>query len=131
MKVTLNVFLLITILFAFGNLPPLAIGGTLRVAVPTDLTNLDLHKTTAQIDNWLLGSAVFEKLFSYDQNLNIKPQLAEKYTISSDGLAIIIDLRKGVLFHDSSEMTADDVKFSIERVMSKELPVFILQILIV
>lgn len=119
-----NVFLLITLLFAFGGIdPPLAIGsGTLRVAIPTDLTNLDLHKTTAQIDNWLLGSTVYEKLFSYDQNLNIKPQLAEKYTISSDGLAIIIDLRKGVLFHDASEMTADDVKFSIERVMSRELP---------
>jgi peptide/nickel transport system substrate-binding protein len=97
-------------------------GGTLKVAIPTDLTKVDLHKTTAQIDNWLLANTVYEKLFSYDANYQIKPFLCESYKISPDGKIYTLDLRKGVLFHNGSEMTAEDVKYSLDRARDKNLP---------
>lgn len=45
----------------------------------------------------------------------VMPVLAEKWDISDDGLVWTFYLRKGVKFHCGNEMTAEDVKFSVER----------------
>ena len=42
--------------------------------------------------------------------------------ISSDGLTYTFPIREGVTFHDGTELTADDVKFSWDRVMTMDLP---------
>ena len=61
-------------------------GGVLRMTMPTDLTQLDLHQTSAEIDNAVLSMTVYETLFTYDGNNNIKPFLVESYEFSNDGL---------------------------------------------
>jgi peptide/nickel transport system substrate-binding protein len=99
-------------------------GGTLRLTIPTDLTQLDLHQTSAEIDNFVLGMTVYETLFTYDAHNNIKPFLVENYEFSNDGLLMTMSLRKGVRFHNGEEMTAGDVKFSLDRVRSPDLPGF-------
>ena len=43
------------------------------------------------------------------------PSLAESWTATPDGLAYEFVLRKGVRFHNGDPLTADDVKFSLER----------------
>jgi peptide/nickel transport system substrate-binding protein len=43
------------------------------------------------------------------------PSLAESWSVSPDGLTHEFVLRRGVLFHDGTTMTAEDVKFSFER----------------
>jgi len=59
---------------------------------------------------------VFEGLVTYDQKtLQPVPALAEKWDVSSDGLKYTFHLRKGVKFHNGREMTADDVKYSFNR----------------
>ncbi len=45
----------------------------------------------------------------------IAPSLAESWTVSKDGLAYEFVLRKGARFHNGEPVTADDVKFSLER----------------
>lgn len=50
-----------------------------------------------------------------DSNIIIIPHLAESWEISDDGLTYTFYLREGVKFHDGSELTASDVKFSMER----------------
>jgi peptide/nickel transport system substrate-binding protein len=43
------------------------------------------------------------------------PGLAESWSVSKDGLVYEFVLRKGVRFHNGDPVTADDVKFSLER----------------
>jgi peptide/nickel transport system substrate-binding protein len=46
----------------------------------------------------------------------VQPDLAESWTLSPDGTVWTFKLRKGVQFHkDFGELTAEDVKFSLER----------------
>jgi peptide/nickel transport system substrate-binding protein len=99
-------------------------GGVFRMTMPTDLTQIDLHQTSAEIDNGVLAMTVYETLFTYDGNNDIKPFLAESYAFSDDGKLLTLNLRKGVKFHNGEEMTAEDVKFSLDRVRSAELPGF-------
>ncbi len=96
----------------------------LRLNMPTDLTQPDLHKTSAQIDNTVLGMTIYETLFSYDHAFNLKPFLCSSYQYSSDGMILTLNLRKGVRFHDGSEMKAEDVKFSIDRCRDGQLPAY-------
>ena len=46
------------------------------------------------------------------------PWLAESWDVSNDGLKYTFYLRKGLLFHDGTELTAEDVAFSIQRALS-------------
>lgn len=49
------------------------------------------------------------------QNGELVPDLAQSYTISTDGLVYDFNLREDIYFHDGKKITADDVIFTIER----------------
>lgn len=72
---------------------------------------------------------VYERLLTVGAgSSDLVPQLAtevpslENGLISEDGLTYTFPLREGVTFHDGSPFTADDVKYSWDRVMELELP---------
>ncbi|MBI2957723.1 MAG: ABC transporter substrate-binding protein, partial [Chloroflexi bacterium] len=50
----------------------------------------------------------------------LAPGVVEKWEIAPDGLSWTFQVRKGVKFHDGSDLTGKDVKFSIERYMGKD-----------
>lgn len=52
----------------------------------------------------------------------IGPGLAEEWEISDDGTTYTFTLRDGVTFHDGSEMTSEDVKWSLERSLNINHP---------
>ncbi|MEI7641011.1 MAG: peptide-binding protein [bacterium] len=60
---------------------------------------------------------VFNGLIKYDKDLKLTGDLAEKWKVSPNGLKITFYLKKGVLFHDNVEFTAEDVKFTYEKFM--------------
>ncbi len=64
---------------------------------------------------------LYDGLVKLDSKLNILPSLAEYWTISDDGRKCTFYLRKGVKFHHGRELDAEDVKFSLERLVSKEI----------
>jgi ABC-type transport system substrate-binding protein len=48
----------------------------------------------------------------------LQPWLAESHTVSPDGLTYTFKLRRGAKFHDGTEVTAEDVRYSIERILA-------------
>jgi peptide/nickel transport system substrate-binding protein len=62
---------------------------------------------------------IYDNLLRYQGNPpDIVPWLAESYTVSDDGKTWTFHLRRGVKFHDGSELTAEAVRFSFERLLT-------------
>ncbi len=62
---------------------------------------------------------LYDGLYRWQNNPpEIVPWVAEGYEASSDGLRWTFKLRKGVKFHDGSEVTAEAVKYSIDRLLT-------------
>ena len=55
---------------------------------------------------------------------DIKPDLAEKWEVGADAKSMTFNLRKGVKFHDGSNFTAKDAKWSIERMADPKTTYF-------
>lgn len=86
---------------------------TLTVAIELDISSIDPaghnETVTAYVTNMITS-----RLFTYDEEMNVQPQLAESWEYLSDN-ELKIKIHEGVKFHDGSEMKAEDVKASIER----------------
>lgn len=66
---------------------------------------------------WYLREAgICETLFSYDENMNLQPELATKYEQISD-TEWRVYIREGVKFHDGTPLNADAVVYSLNRVL--------------
>src|SRR5262245_19995855 len=53
-----------------------------------------------------------------DNPPKLEPWLAESHTVSPDGLTYTFKMRRGAKFHDGAEITAEDVRYSIERILA-------------
>ncbi|MCR5357138.1 MAG: ABC transporter substrate-binding protein [Lachnospiraceae bacterium] len=85
------------------------------VGIPQDLEDsLDPHKAAAAGTREVLFN-VFEGLLKPDVNGDLIPAVAKEYTVSDDGLTYSFILRDGIKFHDGNPVTAQDVKYSIEK----------------
>lgn len=93
-------------------------GDELRVRIGADISILDPAKIF-QIENQTVAANVYDGLVKYDQKTNdLVPDLAEKWTISPDAKTYTFTLRSGVRWQKGyGDFTADDVRFSIERVL--------------
>jgi peptide/nickel transport system substrate-binding protein len=97
---------------------PCLAGGHLKIALTGNLNTLDPAKAKSG-DEYLYMFLVFNGLTVIDRNMNLQPDLAHKWESSKDLKTWTFYLRKGVKFHHGREMTAEDVAFTIERIMDK------------
>lgn len=93
-----------------------AAGGTLIIGKPYEATGYDPH-TEANQTSWEVHAVVYESLVFLDDNLDPAPGLAESWE-TPDDRTYVFKIREGVKFHNGREMTADDVVFSLERVLT-------------
>jgi peptide/nickel transport system substrate-binding protein len=63
---------------------------------------------------------VFSGLLKSDENLKMAPDLAESWEVSPDGKTYTFHLREGVKWHDGSDFTAEDVKFTYDLLRNQE-----------
>ncbi len=89
--------------------------GSIVVGIQQDIDSLDPHKATAAGTKEILFN-IFEGLVKPDENGNLVCAVASDYTISKDGLVYTFTLRDNVKFHNGNVVTAEDVKYSLERV---------------
>ena len=70
----------------------------------------------AQNDSIFIQQQLFEPLFMINQDgKNVRPWLAKSATVSKDKLTWTIKLRTDIKFSNGAAMTAEDVKFSLDR----------------
>lgn len=89
-------------------------GGDVIVAQSSNPPSIDGMVTSSQASR-NITMHIYETLFGFNEKVQPIPILAESVEISPDGLTYRIPLRKGVKFHNGKEMTAKDVKASLER----------------
>ena len=101
-------------------------GNTLRVAWPYDTASLDAVGIGAQRSTWCVSLHIYDRLVTYEavpgpdgtrQYDPAKPkgELAQRWDVSADGKTITFHLHPQAKFHDGSPVTAEDVRWSIER----------------
>lgn len=94
-------------------------GGTLVAALGNNPKTFD-PMLANDVASAAVTVNVFEGLYKYDENLKPVPWLAERVEITPDNQTYTFFLRTGVRFHDGTELDAEAVKFSIERIKNNK-----------
>lgn len=90
------------------------VGGSLEPPV------LDPNLNAASAVREITYQNIFESLGRIDANGKIVPGLADSWTISPDGKTYTFKLHPNVKFHNGETLTAEDVKFSIDRLFAPD-----------
>jgi peptide/nickel transport system substrate-binding protein len=103
-----------------GNAQPEAPtpGGSIVVGVDQEAIGMDPNIVTS-FSSHRRVELLYNRLVRYDPDTNIVADLAESWEIP-DPTTYIFRLREGVRFHNGRELTADDVKYTIERILDPE-----------
>jgi peptide/nickel transport system substrate-binding protein len=92
----------------------------LKLGMVLEPPHLDPTAGAAAAIDEVVYANVFEGLTRIDRNGEVKPALAESWTVSDDGLTYSFTLHSGVSFHDGTIFDSADVKFSLERAMAED-----------
>ncbi|TPK98152.1 ABC transporter substrate-binding protein [Mesorhizobium sp. B2-4-12] len=87
----------------------------LVIGIPLEPPHLDPTAGAAAAIREVTYANVFEGLTRIGPNSEVLPDLAESWTVSDDGKVYTFKLHTGVKFHDGTDFSADDVKFSLDR----------------
>ncbi len=85
-----------------------ATGDVLTAALGADPTNL-VSFLAGENAASTIASDIYQSLLTYDENLNLKGELAESWQVSNGGRTLTFTLRPGLTFADGSPLTSADV----------------------
>jgi peptide/nickel transport system substrate-binding protein len=91
-------------------------GGTLHLATSADPDRLDPARTI-QANASSFNDHIYDRLVYIDRDRLPKPWLAERWDISPDGKQITFVIRKGIKFHDGTDLNGAAVKFTFDRIL--------------
>ena len=103
-------------------------------AIENDITNLDPIKSQEPYSLQVIGQ-IFEGLVTLNSKNELVPLLAESWSHNNEYTVWQFQIREGVFFHEDDcfgnkrtrEVTADDIRYSFQRIVSKEsYPAFVL-----
>jgi len=92
-------------------------GGTIIWAVHEGMPDFDLQYMTTYIGAQPIGP-LYNGLLTFDvyNNEQIVGDLAERWEVAPDGKQITFSLRRGVKFHDGTDFTCADAKYSLDKI---------------
>ena len=119
-------------LAGLASLPSVAFGQsraeTLRYVTGNNVNTLDPTVPGSTRESFGLSMNVYDRLFAFGRkklgdnwvfdSTQIRGELAKGYQISPDGLKITVLLRPDATWHDGSPVTAEDIKWSLDRAVS-------------
>jgi len=86
----------------------------ISIGLGAEVTSIDPHFHNLS-PNSNIAQHIFSPLIQQDEKQRLRPGLAESWRVLEDGLTWEFKLRKGVKFHDGSDLTAADVAFTVQR----------------
>jgi ABC-type transport system substrate-binding protein len=92
----------------------------LHIVSAFDIHTLDPH-IAYEFETWPAASLFYRGLVTLDGDTP-EPALAESFTVNDDGTVYTFTLREGVKFSNGREVTAEDVKYSFERLLNPDFP---------
>ena len=95
----------------------LAADQTLKFPILDDFGTLDPAVADAETDQEIQLN-MFDGLTKFDNNLNVVPDIAKSWTVSSDGMTYTFTMRQDVTFSNGDKVTAKDVLYSWNRAAS-------------
>ncbi|HET7093881.1 MAG TPA: ABC transporter substrate-binding protein [Thermomicrobiales bacterium] len=99
-----------------------ASAGTLIIGMEAEISSFDPAIMTGT-STFRPVSSMFDMLTNlFDPTTDIKPDLAESWEIAPDATSVTMKLRPGVKFHDGTDVNADAVVFSFERMLNTKSP---------
>ena len=113
------VFFLLGVAFMFAVSEAQVSGGTLTVAQEADVVDLDPHTTSAYSTTVVLDQ-IYDSLLALDSSGEVLPSLAESWEVSENGLTYTFTLRASLAFSNGDALTADDVVYSLNRILNPE-----------
>lgn len=91
----------------------------LHIVTNADVRTVDPH-IAYEFDTWPAASLFHVGLVKLGDDTEPIPALAESWEITEDGLTYTFTLREGIKFSNGRDITADDVKYSFERLLNPE-----------
>ena len=115
----LFVFAVATVAFATGEKEavPSAERNILTMSCNQEFGTIDPQRGTDWTESMAMVN-VYDALVFPSSAGDMEPKLATSWDASPDGLSYTFTMRKGVEFHDGSEITAEDVAFSMNRALA-------------
>jgi peptide/nickel transport system substrate-binding protein len=92
-------------------------GTEFRVLLPTEPQSLDPNSPRDEVA-LLFAPNLFSRLVALDADSRLLPDLAESWEVERGGIAYTFKLREGVRWHDGEPFTAEDVRWTLERLKS-------------
>jgi peptide/nickel transport system substrate-binding protein len=108
-----------TVLAATADAQAPVRGGTLRVGWIPAAKTLDPHYSVEFSERYVCY-LVFNTLVALDKGFNVVPELARAWQVSPDGKRVMLQLQRGVKFHDGTDFNAEAVKWNIERILDPQ-----------
>lgn len=87
-----------------------------EVVIPLTKFNTLNPLVTENSSYYFFSKLIFEGLFEFDNDLNVKTQLADSYKINDDGRTIEIKLKDNIFWHDGEKFKPEDVVFTVNTI---------------
>lgn len=94
---------------------------TLIVALPSEPNRLN-PLFLSDLTSFIVSGLIFPGLTRLDDDLTIKGDLASSWKIAHGGRQVTFHLRQNVRWHDGTPFTAKDVLFTVEKLLSPDIP---------
>jgi peptide/nickel transport system substrate-binding protein len=92
------------------------------IAFPETVTSMDPHPAPRNSPRESMYESVFDRFLQQDRQGKYGPNIIESWQWTDGKMGMAVKIRQGIKFHDGSDLTAEDVAFSMNRL--KEISIY-------